>query len=332
MASLLSIETKIVYLNNIATKLLHRNQYHDSIQTFKVVIRFIKFQCNHHQKQHQEVCPNVMSSTSSSSSIVEKTKDKYIQDATSRLAISTTRIFDQLNNTNVDSSSNTNNKLITIELSPDSFQEISSLVLQLKSTTIMKNKCDVDIMLCFPASYDNDNDEESLHNHSITFQTALLLYNYGIAMKRYDISKNNMIPSNHKSPSILKNDNDEVIVRNNNKWMNTMKIFQSSSHLVGNNYDENNNIDNDISQKKYNGPNDILTIDWFHLITTFISILILQQQNSIVHNGTINYCCTPIPNTTEYEKYFELFDYYALTFITNQLRSCHCITKPASSA
>lgn len=41
-SSLLSIESIIVYLNNIAITLLHRNQYYDSIQTFKNVIGLVK--------------------------------------------------------------------------------------------------------------------------------------------------------------------------------------------------------------------------------------------------------------------------------------------------
>lgn len=157
-SSPLSIESTIVYLNNNAISLIQRNQYNDSIQTFKDVIQFVKMQWNHEKQDvcHMSFCR--MSSTSSSL-IVEKDKlhattNEYnslihskniIQDAAKRLALSTTRMSDESNNTNVIlSCSNINSKLVTTELSPDSFNEISSLVLQLKSK---KNNFAVDIMI-----------------------------------------------------------------------------------------------------------------------------------------------------------------------------------------
>ena len=79
--------------------------------------------------------------------------------------------------------------------------------------------------------------------------------------KMTTVENKSIIQSNHKA--ILNNNNDNE-VRNNNKWMNTMKIFQLSSQLVGTN-DEHSYLDNDIINKKYNVPNDVLKRNWFHL-------------------------------------------------------------------
>lgn len=294
-----SNESTVIFLNNIAISLLHHNQNHDSMQTFKDAIRLLK-QCHQQQHRHRQgdVCMSSASYLAKNPKNYNKRKNyspilvnhtnensNCIQNATRRLAKSTTAFYAD-GGTCMDDIS-----LMTFEMSPDSLKEMTSVIMQSKER--MKNDCvDVDLIIRLPSLYDDD---ESIRNHDSNFQTAVLLYNYGIAMKRY-IVNNNKIESNRSS----KHDR-EAVLRNNN---NCMKLFQLSYHFLNDEYNNRNNT-TDV---------DIFKNCWLNLVTVFISILISQQKYE--YNN---------------ELLFELYNYYVHQFlIMNQSTICH--SKPASAA
>lgn len=340
----------IIFLNNIAITLLNRNQYYDSIQTFKDVIRLVKLSHKHKEQQgqgnsntcmsispamepkQQQVninrikCSSIKNDTTTTEIQSSSMHSKYVQDAASRLPAST-RI--NANGTkNVTTSCNeVRLKMIEISSEIEPLHEIFFLVSHSKSM-----KLNVDIV--FRLSSSSSDEDESIQ-HDSNFQSAVILYNYCVAVKRYVIYTMNDTSQQNKDLLSRRSKREEL--RNN--LINGMKILHLSYQLLGNELDQlykKNNI---------NKQDDICRGYFSSLIIVFVSILIFREQYHIrktidIVNDTIGTVSPSVVVVTnddhgsfiqkKCKHLFQLFDHFFHEFT---MLSCQIyFTKSASAA